>query len=186
MRLASTRGVLPRTHGSGLFNRGQTQVLTIVTLGAVGDRAADRRLGTARPSATCTTTTSRPISVGEVRADARPQPARDRPRRPGGAGLLPVLPEEDRFPYTMRVVSEVLESQRFDLHGAAFAAARLALMDAGVPITAPVAGIAMGLVRATTTATRSSPTSRAARTTAATWTSRSPAPARASPPSRWT
>jgi len=138
-------GVLPRTHGSGLFQRGQTQALTIVTLGPGSDV---QRLDTISPE-----TEKRymhhynfpPYSVGEAR------PMRGPGRREIGHGALaeraltPVLPSAEEFPYAIRVVSEVVSSNG-STSMASTCGSTLALMDAGVPITAPVAGAAMGLI----------------------------------------
>lgn len=137
-------GVLPRTHGSGLFQRGETQVLSIITLGAPGD---EQQLDSMEE-----TGTKRymhhynfpPYSVGEV------GPMRGPGRREIGHGalaekaLFPVLPEKEAFPYTIRVVSEVLGSNGSSSQ-ASVCGSTLALMDAGVPIKNPVAGISMGL-----------------------------------------
>ena len=120
-----------------------------------------------------------PYSVGEVRM------MRGAGRREIGHGalaeraLMPVIPTKEEFPYTIRVVSRDARVERLVLDGLDVCGSTLALMDAGVPIKATVAGIAMGLVTARTASTRSSPTSRASRTTTATWTSRSAAPPRA-------
>ena len=138
-------GVLPRTHGSGIFTRGQTQALSIATLGPASDV---QRLDTISPE-----TEKRylhhynfpPYSVGEAR------PMRGPGRREIGHGalaeraLLPVLPTVDEFPYTIRVVSEVVSSNG-STSMASTCGSTLALMDAGVPIKAPVAGAAMGLI----------------------------------------
>jgi polyribonucleotide nucleotidyltransferase len=138
-------GVLPRTHGSGLFTRGQTQALSIATLGPSSDV---QRLDTISPE-----TEKRylhhynfpPYSVGESR------PMRGPGRREIGHGalaeraLVPVLPAVDEFPYVIRVVSEVVSSNG-STSMASTCGSTLALMDAGVPITAPVAGAAMGLI----------------------------------------
>lgn len=138
-------GILPRTHGSGLFNRGETQVLSIATLGAPGKEQVldtmEVSLGKKRfmhhynfPA----------FSVGEV------APMRGPSRRDIGHGALaekalrPIIPPRDVFPYTIRVVSEVLSSNGSSSQASACGSS-LALMDAGVPILAPVAGIAMGL-----------------------------------------
>lgn len=138
-------GKIPRTHGSGLFTRGQTQVLSLLTLGTLAEEQSfDNIIGeTARryihhynfP----------PFSVGEARFMRGPG------RREIGHGalaeraLLPVIPDEQEFPYTIRVVSECLESNG-STSMASTCGSTLALMDAGVPIKAPVGGIAMGLV----------------------------------------
>lgn len=138
-------GVLPRTHGSGLFTRGQTQVLTVATLGAVSDEQILDGLGLEESKRYMHHYNFPPYSVGETR------PIRGPGRREIGHGalaeraLLPVLPSEDKFPYTIRLVSEVLESNG-STSQASVCGSTLALMDAGVPISAPVAGIAMGLV----------------------------------------
>jgi len=138
-------GILPRTHGSGLFTRGQTQALTIATLGSASE---EQRLDTLSPE-----DTKRflhhynfpPFSVGEVRRMGSPS------RRDIGHGALaeraiePVIPAEDEFPYTIRLVTEVLSSNG-STSMASVCGSTLALMDAGVPIKEPVAGIAMGLV----------------------------------------
>lgn len=138
-------GILPRTHGSGLFSRGETQVLSIVTLGAPGD---EQTLDTMEESGTKKYMhhyNFPGFSVGEVK------PLRGPGRREIGHGalaekaLVPVLPDKESFPYTIRVVSEVLSSNGSSSQ-ASICGSTLSLMDAGVPITAPVAGIAMGLV----------------------------------------
>ncbi len=139
-------GVLPRTHGSGLFTRGQTQVLTVATLGAASDEQILDGLGEVESKRYMHHYNFPPYSVGEVR------PMRGPGRREIGHGalaeraLLPVLPCEDEFPYTIRLVSEVLESNGSSSQ-ASVCGSSLALMDAGVPIKKPVAGIAMGLVK---------------------------------------
>ncbi len=138
-------GVLPRTHGSGIFTRGQTQALSIATLGPSSDV---QRLDTISPE-----TEKRylhhynfpPYSVGEAR------PMRGPGRREIGHGalaeraLVPVLPSVEEFPYAIRVVSEVVSSNG-STSMASTCGSTLALMDAGVPIKAPVAGAAMGLI----------------------------------------
>ena len=143
--LASEVGVIPRVHGSGLFTRGQTQVLTICTLGTLRDA---QELDT-----TWEETEKRYMhhynfpsySVGEAR------PARSPGRREIGHGalaekaLVPVLPSVEEFPYALRLVSEVLSSNGSTSQGA-ICGSTLALMDAGVPIKAPVVGISCGLV----------------------------------------
>lgn len=139
-------GVLPRTHGSGLFTRGQTQVLSIVTLGAVGDVQILDDLGIEESKRFMHHYNFPPFSVGEVR------PMRGPGRREIGHGALaeraiePVVPSEEVFPYTIRIVSEVLESNGSTSMGSV-CGSTLALMDAGVPIKAPVAGVAMGLIK---------------------------------------
>lgn len=137
---------LPRTHGSALFTRGQTQVMTVATLGAVGDEQIIDGLGLEDSKRYMHHYNFPPYSVGEVR------PMRGPGRREIGHGalaeraLLPVIPSEEQFPYTIRLVSEVLESNGSSSM-ASICGSTLALMDAGVPIKAPVAGIAMGLIQ---------------------------------------
>ncbi len=139
-------GLLPHTHGSGLFTRGQTQVLSVVTLGAVSDVQMLDGLGEEEFKRYMHHYNFPPYSTGEVR------PIRAPKRREIGHGalaeraLLPVIPSEEEFPYTIRVVSEVLSSNGSTSMGSV-CGSTLALMDAGVPIKAPVAGIAMGLVK---------------------------------------
>ena len=138
-------GTLPRTHGSGLFKRGETQVLTIATLGGMN---MAQRLDTLSPNESKRYMhhyNFPPYSVGEAR------PMRGAGRREIGHGalaeraLLPVIPPETEFPYALRLVSEVLSSNG-STSMASVCGSTLALMDAGVPISAPVAGIAMGLI----------------------------------------
>ncbi|QSB48170.1 polyribonucleotide nucleotidyltransferase [Parageobacillus toebii] len=144
--LSSEVGVLPRTHGSGLFTRGQTQVLSVCTLGALGDVQILDGLGIEETKRFMHHYNFPPFSVGET------GPMRGPGRREIGHGALgeralePVVPSEKEFPYTIRLVSEVLESNG-STSQASICASTLAMMDAGVPIKAPVAGIAMGLVK---------------------------------------
>lgn len=139
-------GVLPRTHGSGLFTRGQTQVLTIATLGAIGDEQILDGLGVEDSKRYMHHYNFPPYSVGEAR------PMRGPGRREIGHGALaeralePMIPTEEEFPYTIRLVSEVVESNGSTSMGSV-CGSTLALMDAGVPIKAPVTGIAMGLIK---------------------------------------
>jgi len=138
--------ILPRTHGSGLFTRGQTQVLSVCTLGALGDVQILDGLGLEESKRFMHHYNFPPFSVGEAR------PLRPPGRREIGHGALGeralevVIPDEVDFPYTIRLVSEVLESNGSSSQ-ASICASTLAMMDAGVPIKAPVAGIAMGLVK---------------------------------------
>lgn len=137
---------LPRTHGSGLFTRGQTQVLSVTTLGAISEEQILDGLGIAETKRYIHHYNFPPYSVGEVK------PMRGPGRREIGHGalaeraLLAVIPSEEEFPYTIRIVSEVLESNGSSSMGSV-CGSTLSLMDAGVPIKAPVAGIAMGLVK---------------------------------------
>lgn len=135
----------PRAHGSGLFSRGETQVLTLATLGTPRERQELDNLAPTEEKRYLHHYNFPPFSVGEVR------PLRGASRRDIGHGalaeraLLPMIPSQDEFPYTMRLVSEVLSSNG-STSMAAVCGSTLALMDTGVPIRAPVAGIAMGLI----------------------------------------
>ncbi len=140
-------GVLPpRVHGSGLFNRGLTQVLSIVTLGTPGDAQEMDDLHPDEKKRYLHHYNFPPYSVGETR------PMRSPGRREVGHGalaeraLIPVLPSKEDFPYVLRVVSEVLSSNGSTSMGSV-SGSTLALMDAGVPITKPVSGAAMGLIK---------------------------------------
>jgi len=143
--LRAAVGLLPRTHGSGLFQRGQTQVLSVATLGTGEDEQIIDDLTKRTRKRFMHHYSFPPFSVGEVR------PLRSPGRREIGHGLLAeraleaVLPDESVFPYTIRLVSEVLESNG-STSMASVCASTLALMDAGVPIKAPVSGISIGLV----------------------------------------
>jgi polyribonucleotide nucleotidyltransferase len=138
-------GILPRTHGSALFTRGETQVLAVVTFGTSEDEQKINSLTGETYKSFMLHYNFPPFSVGEV------SPLRSPSRREIGHGalaeraLLPVLPSNENFPYTIRIVSEVLESNGSSSM-ATVCGASLSLMDAGVPIKAPVAGIAMGLI----------------------------------------
>ncbi|MCL5035870.1 MAG: polyribonucleotide nucleotidyltransferase [Chloroflexi bacterium] len=143
--LSSEVGLLPRTHGSALFTRGETQVLNIATLGTLSDEQIIDGLGIEETKRYMHHYDFLPFSVGEVR------PMRGPGRREIGHGalaeraLIPVLPSEEEFPYTLRLVSEVLESNG-STSMASTCSSSLSLMDAGVPIKKAVAGIAMGLI----------------------------------------
>jgi polyribonucleotide nucleotidyltransferase len=138
-------GVLPRTHGSGLFTRGQTQVLSVTTLGPTGDEQIIDTLSPVDTKRYMHHYNFPPYSVGEVRM------MRGAGRREIGHGalaeraLMPVLPTKEEFPYTIRVVSETLESNGSSSM-ASTCGSTLSLMDAGVPIKEMIAGLAMGLV----------------------------------------
>ncbi len=142
--LSSEVGMLARTHGSGLFMRGETQVLTIATLGSPGDEQTLDGMEEVGKKRYMHHYNFPPYSVGEAK------PMRGPGRREVGHGalaekaLMPVMPTKEEFPYTIRVVSEVLGSNGSSSMGAT-CGSTLALMDAGVPIKAPIAGIAMGL-----------------------------------------
>ncbi|MBE3585630.1 polyribonucleotide nucleotidyltransferase [Desulfofundulus thermocisternus] len=139
-------GILPRTHGSGLFTRGQTQVLSVVTLGPISDEQILDDLGIEETKRFMHHYNFPPYSTGETR------PMRSPGRREIGHGALaeralePVIPGEDTFPYTIRLVSEVLSSNGSTSMGSVCGSC-VALMDAGIPIKAPVAGVAMGLIK---------------------------------------
>lgn len=143
--LSAGVGLLPRTHGSGLFQRGETQVLSIVTLGSPGDEQLLDTMELSGKKRYMHHYNFPGFSVGEVK------PIRMPGRREIGHGalaeraLMSVLPPKETFPYTIRVVSEVLSSNG-STSQASICGSTLALMDAGVPITSPVAGIAMGLI----------------------------------------
>jgi polyribonucleotide nucleotidyltransferase len=138
-------GLLPRTHGSALFSRGQTQVLAIATLGSTRKRQQLDGLGIEETKRFIHHYNFPPFSSGEVKRVGSPG------RREIGHGalaeraLIPVLPKEEDFPYTIRLVSEVLSSSG-STSMASVCASSLSLMDAGIPVTRAVAGIAMGLV----------------------------------------
>jgi polyribonucleotide nucleotidyltransferase len=138
-------GILPRTHGSALFTRGETQVLAVVTFGTSEDEQKINSLTGETYKSFMLHYNFPPFSVGEV------SPLRSPSRREIGHGalaeraILPVLPSNETFPYTIRIVSEVLESNGSSSM-ATVCGSSLSLMDAGVPIKAPVAGIAMGLI----------------------------------------
>ncbi|RME90328.1 MAG: polyribonucleotide nucleotidyltransferase, partial [Anaerolineae bacterium] len=138
--------ISPRAHGSGLFTRGETQVLTLATLGTLGEAQELDTLSPQESKRYLHHYNFPPFSVGEVR------PLRGASRREIGHGALaeralePVIPPENEFPYTLRLVSEVLSSNG-STSMASVCGSTLALMDSGVPIKAPVAGVAMGLVK---------------------------------------
>lgn len=143
--LASEVGVLSRAHGSGMFTRGQTQVLTICTLGTMGDAQELDTIFEEKEKRYIHHYNFPSFSVGETR------PSRGPGRREIGHGalaeraLLPVIPSAEEFPYAMRLVSEVISSNGSTSQGSV-CGSTLALMDAGVPIKAPVAGISCGLI----------------------------------------
>ena len=143
--LSAEVGLLPRTHGSGLFSRGQTQVLTVATLGPLSDAKIIDGLDNEEYRRYLHHYNFPSYSVGETR------PSRGPGRREIGHGalaeraLVPVLPSEEEFPYAIRLVSEVLSSNGSTSQGSV-CGSTLALMDAGVPLKAPVAGISVGLI----------------------------------------
>lgn len=144
--ITSEVGLLPRAHGSGLFTRGQTQVMTIATLGVMRDAQMIDGLGEEDSKRYMHHYNFPPYSVGEAGFMRGPG------RREIGHGalaekaLLPVIPSEEDFPYAIRLVSEVLSSNGSSSQ-ASVCGSSLSLLDAGVPIKAPVAGIAMGLIK---------------------------------------
>jgi len=139
-------GLLPRTHGSALFTRGQTQSLSVTTLGTSDDAQTVEQLTGESSKVFMLHYNFPPFSVGEAR------PLRGTSRREIGHGALAeralatIIPGKEEFPYTVRVVSEIMESNGSSSM-ATVCASTLALMDAGVPIKAPISGIAMGLVK---------------------------------------
>ncbi len=139
-------GLLPRTHGSGLFTRGQTQVLSALTLGALGELQRLDGLGVEDGKRFLHHYNFPPFSTGETAFMRGPK------RREIGHGALveralaTIIPDEEEFPYTIRIVSEILESNGSSSM-ASVCASTIALMDAGVPVKEPVAGIAIGLVK---------------------------------------
>ncbi len=145
--LASEVGVLPRTHGSGLFTRGQTQVLTVATLGTLNEAQMLDGIDSETSKRYMHHYNMPGFSTGEAK------PVRSPGRREIGHGalaersLVPVLPSEEEFPYAIRLVSDVVSSNGSTSQGSV-CGSTLALMDAGVPIKAPVAGISCGLITA--------------------------------------
>ena len=145
-KLSCQAGLLPRTHGSGLFIRGKTKTLSILTLGSPGDVKLFANMEMVGEKRFMHHYNFPPYSVGEVK------PIRGPGRREIGHGMLgekalkPVIPDAEQFPYTIRIVSEILSSNGSSSM-ASVCASSLALMDAGVPIKAPVAGIALGLIK---------------------------------------
>ena len=145
-QVTSSVGYLPRAHGSGLFTRGQTQVLSALTLGMLSEWQRIDTIDVSEGKRYLHHYNFPPFCTGEIGFMRGPK------RREIGHGalaeraLLPVLPDQADFPYTIRIVSEVLESNGSSSMGSV-CGSTLALMDAGVPITAPVSGIAMGLIK---------------------------------------
>ncbi|MCA9364735.1 MAG: polyribonucleotide nucleotidyltransferase [Candidatus Moranbacteria bacterium] len=144
-KITCETGVLPRTHGTGLFTRGETQALTVTTLGSPGDQQIIDTMEVDEKKRYIHHYNFPPYSVGEVR------PLRGPGRREIGHGalaeraLIPVLPSQETFPYTILLVSEILSSNGSSSM-ASTCGSTLSLMDAGVPITRPVSGIAMGII----------------------------------------
>jgi len=184
--ISSDVGVLPRAHGSAVFTRGETQALVSATLGTADDQQKIELVDGEIYKRFMLHYNFPPFSVGEVKFLRGPG------RREIGHGhlaersLAPMIPSEEEFPYTLRVVSDILESNGSSSM-ASVCGGTLALMDAGVPMKRPVAGIAMGLILDEESGRHAILSDIAgAEDHTATWTSRSLAPAKASPHCRWT
>lgn len=139
-------GVLPKAHGSALFTRGETQALVVTTLGAVRDAQMIEGLDGSRKEAFMLHYNFPPFCVGETGFMSGPKRREIGHGKLAKRGVQAVMPSEDEFPYAIRVVSEITESNGSSSM-ASVCGSSLAMMDAGVPITAPVAGIAMGLIK---------------------------------------
>ena len=188
--------LLPRAHGSAVFTRGQTQIMSVTTLGSLRDNQLLDGIENVDSRRYLHHYNFPPYSVGETR------PMRGPGRREIGHGALarralePVIPSEEEFPYTIRVVSEAIESNGSTSMGSV-CGSTLSLMAAGVPIKKPVSGVAMGLIRegdefvvltdlqGLEDALGDMDFTRVSKTPSAIWTSKSPAPRTASPPCRW-
>jgi polyribonucleotide nucleotidyltransferase len=145
-KLDAEVGVLPRAHGTGLFTRGQTQALSVLTLGTLREEQMIDGLGLEQSKRFMHHYNFPPFSVGETGRAVGPKRREIGHGALGERAILQVLPDEETFPYTIRIVSEILESNG-STSMASICGSILALLDAGVPIEAPVAGIAMGLVK---------------------------------------
>src|SRR5699024_4847626 len=143
--LESIAGLLPRVHGSGLFTRGQTQALSMTTLGPLNEYQVIDRLGSEEKKRFIHHYNFPNFSVRETGRVGAPGRAEIGHGGLSDKALRPVIPSEEEFPYMIRVLSEVLESSGSSSQ-ASICGATLSLMDAGVPIKAPFGGIAMGLV----------------------------------------
>jgi polyribonucleotide nucleotidyltransferase len=139
-------GVLPRTHGSALFTRGETQALVVTTLGTERDAQVIDAIGGEYRQSFLLHYNFPPYSVGEIGQVGSPKRREIGHGRLAKRGVQAIMPKPEKFPYTVRVVSEITESNGSSSM-ASVCGASLALMDAGVPIKAPVAGIAMGLIK---------------------------------------
>ena len=140
-------GILPRTHGSALFTRGETQAIVVATLGTGEDEQyVDCLHRHVQGDASCSTTTSRPTRLAKPAAWARRAAAKSATASSPGAPSVRCCRAPEQFPYTLRVVSEITESNGSSSM-ATVCGTSLALMDAGVPLAKPVAGIAMGLIK---------------------------------------
>jgi polyribonucleotide nucleotidyltransferase len=139
-------GVLPKAHGSALFTRGETQALVVTTLGALRDSQIIEDLGGSRKDPFMLHYNFPPFSVGETGFMSGPKRREIGHGRLARRGVAAVMPAEEEFPYAIRVVSEITESNGSSSM-ASVCGSSLAMMDAGVPISAPVAGIAMGLIK---------------------------------------
>src|SRR5690606_16281438 len=144
--IAIETGVLPKAHGSALFTRGETQALVVTTLGAVRDAQLIEGLSGSRKEAFMLHYNFPPFSVGETGMMSGPKRREIGHGKLAKRGVQAVMPSEDSFPYAIRVVSEITESNGSSSM-ASVCGSSLALMDAGVPLSAPVAGIAMGLIK---------------------------------------
>jgi len=139
-------GILPKTHGSALFTRGETQAMVVATLGAIRDSQLIEDLSGTKKDAFMLHYNFPPFSVGETGFMSGPKRREIGHGRLARRGVAAVLPNEEEFPYAIRVVSEITESNGSSSM-ASVCGTSLALMDAGVPLKAPVAGIAMGLIK---------------------------------------
>ena len=143
--LACEVGVIPRVHGSALFTRGETQVLTITTLGSMREEQKLDGLGIEETKRFLHHYNFPPFSNGETKRVGTPGRREIGHGALAGRALFPIIPSEEQFPYTIRLVSEVLSSSGSTSMASA-CASTLSLMDAGIPIKAPVAGISLGLI----------------------------------------
>src|SRR5690606_5617296 len=139
-------GVLPRVHGSALFTRGETQALVVATLGTGDDEQIIDSLEGEYKETFLLHYNFPPYSVGETGRMSSPGRREIGPGKPAWRAARPLLPETQKFPYTIRLVSEITESSGSSSM-ATVCGSSLALMDAGVPLAKPVAGIAMGLIK---------------------------------------
>src|SRR5690606_641229 len=139
-------GVLTKTHGSALFTRGETQALVVATLGALRDAQIVEVLSGSKKDAFMLHYNFPPFSVGETGFMSGPKRREIGHGRLARRGVAAVMPKEEDFPYAIRVVSEITESNGSSSM-ASVCGTSLALMDAGVPLKAPVAGVAMGLIK---------------------------------------
>ena len=137
--------VLPRVHGSVVFTRGETQALVSATLGTSDDQQKIEHVDGETTSASCSTTTSRRSRSAKCSSCAGRAAAKSATAPSPSGRSTPVIPTEEQFPYTLRIVSDILESNGSSSM-ASVCGGSLAMMDAGVPLKSPVAGVAMGLI----------------------------------------